>query len=81
MEIEISSADKDVSRLRVRIDFEPHAKGFGRRTPGLAATYARRRVQQLVGDGAGHFGLVPGAWPTLTTERAVVAPQSPTKAA
>lgn len=51
-----ASAGDGVCRLRVCIDYEAPARGLGRRTPRLAAFYARWCVQKMVGDVARHFG-------------------------
>ncbi|MDP3853329.1 SRPBCC family protein [Phenylobacterium sp.] len=56
MGFEITPAEEDVCRLRVWIDYEAPARGLGRRTPRLAAFYARWCVQRMVGDAARHFG-------------------------
>lgn len=56
MGFEITPAGDGVCRLRVWIDYEPPARGLGRRTPRLAAFYARWCVQRMVGDAADHFG-------------------------
>jgi len=61
MGFEISPEGQDVSRWREWIGYEPPTKGLGRRTLRLAAAYAHRCVQQMIGDAADHFGLVPGA--------------------
>jgi hypothetical protein len=61
MGFEIMPESPTACRLRVWIDYEPPARGLGRRTPRLAALYARWCVQQMVRDAAAAFGAPEGA--------------------
>lgn len=58
MGFEIAPVSARGSHVRIWIDYELPERGLGRRTPRLAALYARWCVHQMVEDASEQFGRV-----------------------